>query len=105
LVGGPYFNFRPYHYGPFDSAVYVILDALRREGLLEIIGANTSSRAYALTGGGQKEAERLLNLQEPKARNFIVHSSEFVRSLNFSALVSAIYKAFPDMRANSVFQS
>jgi hypothetical protein len=104
LIGGPLFKFRPYHYGPFDRSVYTELEGLAADGFIGIAG-NASWRSFALTSEGEREGERLLNLLEPKARNFVVRSSEFVRKLSFSALVSAIYKAFPDMRVNSVFQS
>jgi hypothetical protein len=41
---------------------------------------------------------------DKKAIAYIRQASEFVRSLSFTQLVSAIYKAYPEMRENSVFQ-
>jgi hypothetical protein len=105
LVGGPHFHFRPYHYGPYDRDVYIELEGLGHAGLVHVGRDGGSFRTFALTDLGQKEAARLLNDLEPKARGFVVRTSEFVRSLSFSDLVSAIYKEFPDMRTNSVFQS
>lgn len=32
LIGGPHFDFRPHHYGPFDRAVYDALDSLLDSG-------------------------------------------------------------------------
>lgn len=29
-IGGPYFDFRPHRYGPFDPALYLVLDDLAR---------------------------------------------------------------------------
>ena len=103
-VNGPHFNFQPYHYGPYDRAVYGELNVLAAAGLVDIDDRH-SVRSFALTVAGQREGERLLNDLEPKARSFVVRISEFVRNASFSDLVSAIYREFPDMRVNSVFQS
>ena len=99
LVDGPHFRFQPYHYGPFDKSVYQQLEALQREGLVDI-----HPRSYSLTPEGQREGEAHLERLHPKAKEYIQRVSAFVRRLSFSALVSAIYKAYPEMRANSVFQ-
>lgn len=103
-VGGPYFRFEPYHYGPFDRDVYNELDLLAERGLVAI-EYNASPRTFALTAEGGAWGDAALSGLPPNARDFIVRASNFVRAQSFSSLVSAIYKAFPDMRANSVFQS
>lgn len=103
-VGGPYFNFEPYHYGPFDRSVYLELDRLAARGLIAI-EYSVSPRTFALTAEGAAWGTVALNLLIPEARDFIVRASNFVRAHSFSSLVSAIYKAFPEMQANSVFQS
>ena len=103
-VHGPHFNFQPYHYGPFDRSVYDELDRLAMRGLVSIDSAS-SPRTFALTTeGGAWGTEALESLQAP-IRDFVIRTSYFVRNQTFSSLVSAIYKAFPEMRANSVFQS
>jgi hypothetical protein len=102
-VGGPHFNFGPYNYGPFDLAVYMELDALAAQGKVEIL-FNGRWQEYRLTENGQAEGERLLNGLIERARNYLVRLSAFVRSLTFTQLVSAIYRAYPEMRENSVFQ-
>jgi len=103
ILGGPHFNFAPYNYGPFDISVYEILRELQTEGYVEVDHENMW-KSYRLTIKGQKLGYRLLNSLPRLARNYIIKISEFVRSLTFTQLVSAIYKAYPDMRANSVFQ-
>jgi hypothetical protein len=103
LVGGPHFDFRPYNYGPFDRAVYDVLRELWAEGLVDIVPEWTW-RSYRLTKAGQEWGETLLSQLPPKAQTYIERVSKFVRGLSFTQLVSAIYKAYPDMRANSVFQ-
>jgi hypothetical protein len=103
ILGGPHFNFAPYNYGPFDISVYEIIRALQTEGYVEV-DHEKAWKSYRLTIKGQKLGYKLLNSLPKIARNYIIKISEFVRSLTFTQLVSAIYKAYPDMRANSVFQ-
>lgn len=103
LVDGPHFDFQPYNYGPFDHVVYRTLEELEFEGLVEIKPANSRVK-YRLTNEGQNEAEKVFQELDPKAQNFIEKVSDFVLKLSFSSLVSSIYKAYPEMRKNSVFQ-
>jgi len=103
-VGGPHFNFEPYHYGPFDRNVYLHLDQLAARGLVAI-DYTRAPRTFTLTPDGlARGATCLLALPAP-IQDFINRTSAFVRTQSFSSLVSAIYKAFPEMRENSVFQS
>ncbi len=103
LVNGPYFNFEPYHYGPFDQTVYDELLELTSEDFVEIVPEHTWN-SYRLTETGQQEGEKILSSLQGKAQDFIRQASEFVRSLSFEQLVSAIYKAYPKMQENSIFQ-
>lgn len=103
-VGGPHFEFEPYNYGPFDQEVYRELDVLAERGFVEMVPQSTWS-SYRLTDEGQAAGEKYLaELKNKKAKSYIRQASEFVRSLSFTQLVSAIYKAYPEMRENSVFQ-
>ena len=103
LVNGPYFNFVPYNYGPFDKDIYRELNKLAGQGLVKIV-RDYNWNDYLLTEEGQKKGESLFSDLNPEAKNYIKEISNFVRSLSFSELVSAIYKAFPEMKSNSVFQ-
>ena len=103
-VGGPHFQFEPYHYGPFDSQVYHELDQLAARGLVAI-DQTSAPRRFTLTVEGVATGNAALALLQPAVQDFIARTSVFVRAQSFSSLVSAIYKAFPDMRVNSVFQS
>ena len=102
-VGGPHFHFEPYHYGPFDRGVYHQLDLLAARSLVTI-DQSFSPRTFALTADGTACGSAALGTLPASTRDFIVRTSSFVRTQTFSSLVSAIYKAFPDMRENSVFQ-
>jgi uncharacterized protein YwgA len=103
LVGGPYYNFVPYNYGPFDAEVYNDLENLAHQGHVQII-LEEKWRNYALTESGLQRGEKSFGLFDPKAQEFIIAASETVRRLSFTELVSAIYKKYPDMQKNSVFQ-
>lgn len=103
LVEGPRFNFEPYNYGPFDKSVYWELNGLSAEGMVRIV-RDYNWDDYLLTDEGQEKGEFLFNQIHAEAQPYIKKISDFVRSLSFSELVSAVYKAFPEMRENSVFQ-
>lgn len=103
LVGGPHFDFTPYDYGPFDRKVYEALEILTTQGLVETIPEKTW-KSFRLSPEGQRFGSEILSSLTKEAQDFIVKASEFVRSLTFQQLVAAIYKAYPEMRANSVFQ-
>ncbi len=103
LIGGPYFHFAPYHYGPFDKEVYSTLDVLAGNGGVQIDCAG-GYRCYRLTVTGQQAGEKALETLPEAAGKYIRAASSLVRSLSFGQLVSAIYKAYPEMRVNSVFR-
>jgi len=106
LVGeGLRFTFVPYDYGPFDRAVYDEASALQREGLAEIqpSGLGRWNVYAASTKGLEKGAEILAHMSEPH-RKYVVETSHWVRSQSFTSLVKSIYKAYPQMRANSIFR-
>lgn len=105
LLGGPSFDFQPYHYGPFDRDVYATLEGLAKQGLVEITqGQGNKWPDYRLTATGQSRAAQIVDGLEERAQRYVQRASAFVRSLSFPELVSAIYKAYPEMRVHSVFQ-
>ncbi len=104
---GKQFAFEPYDYGPFDKAVYAELEALQERGLVQITaqGSSTSitGRSYSLTYAGQGQGERAIANLPTYVQNYLKQLSEWVRSLSFAELVGAIYRAYPNMRENSIF--
>jgi len=102
-VGGPYFDFSPYDYGPFDIEVYNEISRLSLKEDMEIV-TNQRFKKYKLTTQGQKKGEEILNSLDEITVEYIKKLSEFVRSLSFAELVSTIYKAYPEMKVNSVFR-
>jgi uncharacterized protein len=105
-LGGSGFNFQPYHYGPFDKAVYSTLEGLANEGLAEIVEPPAASRrTYRLSAAGLTCANELLSRLQKEVSGYVVEVGDFVRSQSFAGLVSSIYAAFPEMKVNSVFNS
>lgn len=104
-VGGSGFDFQPYHYGPFDRRAYTTLEGLAREGFAAIDELQPARRMYRLSPEGQGLGDQLRTNLGPAFSNYIVNVCDFVRSQTFAGLVSSIYKAYPEMKRNSVFRS
>lgn len=101
--GVPLFDFQPYSYGPYDKAVYDTLRTMEQNGEAAIRGRG-STRTYQLTPRAHSNGSELRENLGAEAASYIDELADFVRSLTFTELVQAIYKAYPDMKANSVFQ-
>jgi len=93
-VDGPHFSFGPYHYGPFDKAVYHEIDGLVSQGLAEHV-QDRRWTSYRLTELGQLRGEQIARELAPQAQDYIKRAVDFVRRLSFTDLVSAIYRAYP----------
>jgi hypothetical protein len=102
-VDGPHFAFEPYDFGPFDRTVYVELERLERDDLVRI-DQSGRYRSYALTPDGYTAGMRLLAEMPEPAQTFIRRAAAWVRALDFQKLVAAIYRRYPEMRANSIFR-
>lgn len=103
-LGGPAFEFKAYDYGPFDSSIYEVLRGIEAQGLAVGSATTRGWKKYQLTEAGVAEGTRLLNQLPKRAADYVRSVSEFVRRLSFAELVSAVYKAYPEMKANSVFR-
>jgi uncharacterized protein YwgA len=97
------FRFSPYNFGPFDPAVYHTLESLSERGMVEIIGQPyTKQRAYRLSVDGRIAAETAS--KNVPAWDYLRQLSDWVRKQSFTSLVASVYKAFPEMKVNSVFR-
>lgn len=104
-LNGPFFDFKPYDYGPFDKAVYNTLNELKNNDDVEMIYCQPyGPRQYRLTSKGQEEGQEILKKIDRPIAQYIKDLSEFVRSMSFAQLVSSIYKAYPEMKVNSIFR-
>jgi hypothetical protein len=103
LLDGPHFNFQPYDYGPFDSAVYNGIEELARRDLARVQSTGRY-RVYGLSQSGFQEGVRLLNAVPENARAYIISVATWVRQLSFEQLVASIYNRYPEMKVKSVFR-
>ena len=80
-LSGPHFNFKPYHYGPFDKAVYDELDVLEQHGLVEVIREpHLKLRKYRLRPEGEKVGVQSLEKLDVKTKDYVQKLSDFVRT-------------------------
>ena len=100
-LGGPFFNFQPYNYGPFDAAVYHELERLSDRGLAFVDGPGTARR-YGISAAGMGTGTALLG--KLSASDYVRRIADYVRSMSFAQLVSAVYSEWPEMKANSIFR-
>ena len=103
-TGGPHFDFQPYDYGPFDQIVYQELDVLHSTGYVDVSdGSPWDPRQYSLTDSGLQKGKEILAKLESPTQSGISRLADFVRSVSFGQLVSAIYREYPETKVNSVF--
>jgi hypothetical protein len=103
-LGGPFFDFRPYDYGPFDPSIYEDLRELERQGYVSTSPSSRGWNKHQLTDSGLAKANEFLTQFDPSILEYFKAVSKFVRSLSFADLVSSIYKAYPEMKVNSIFK-
>jgi hypothetical protein len=100
-----FYEFEPYDYGPFNAKVYDDALVLTLDGLISIDQADHQRyRVYRATPQGLKRADELRRALDPGVAKFLDETVAWVRSMSFQALVRAIYRLYPEMRANSVFE-
>jgi hypothetical protein len=102
-LGGPFFNFRPYDYGPFDPDVYTEFSLLSMAGFGEIEGQG-KDRRYLLNDAGRQRGEAALGALPQDFQRYFRECTQFVHSHSFSSLVASIYRHYPEMKVNSVFR-
>jgi hypothetical protein len=103
-VGRDFYEFVPYHYGPFSSDIYDDALILADEGLLKIRRSpNGKWTTYSITAKGKKQAKLVADNLPEKASTYIRRLMQWVVGLTFRQLVSSIYQEYPEYRQNSVF--
>ena len=105
-IPDPFYEFEPYHYGPFDAEVYVDADSLESQGLLISVGSSQGTWLdRAITPAGMARARDTEKELSDSGRAYIQAVVEWAQSLSFSGLVQSIYMQYPHYRKNSVFQN
>lgn len=101
----PFYEFEPYHYGPFDKDVYIDADSLAVEGLVARLRSESGTWTdTVITPNGSMKAALLKKGLSPPSAKFIADVVQWAQSLTFTELLRAIYEKFPVYRENSVFQ-
>jgi uncharacterized phage-associated protein len=104
-VRQPFFEFRPYNYGPFSADVYRDADALEQKGLVRI-DRSEPGRSWSVFAASPEGLIRATDLKAGLPSDLATYVERLVawsRSLTFQQLVSAVYSAYPEQRANSIF--
>ena len=103
-VGGGFYNFVPYNYGPFCRDIYSDTESLALEGLITFGSyAGQGWKGYSLTDEGREHVEALMGKARPEDLKYFSEVVQWVRKLSFKQLLSAIYEAYPGFKTKSVF--
>jgi len=104
-VGSGYYDFRPYHYGPFDRQVYADAEGLAAAGEVAIARREGENwNRYLATAEGCARAEGVKHGAPSEAVDYLNRVVQWALRQSFQQLVRAVYDKYPEMRANSVFQ-
>jgi len=102
-VGAQIYRFAPYHYGPFDPAIYRDAELMMNQGLVAIT-ADADTRHYSATPAGRSHAAVLHGLLPSHAIRYLHDVVKWSQSLSFQELVRSIYAKYPDTAENSIFR-
>ena len=100
-IGGPFFDFRPYHYGPFDRAVYAVIGELEAAGNARVDTSGPYPHYLLTTTGYRRGAAVLADFPDPVA-DYVERASRWVRLMPYRRMLAAIYRRYPEMAVNSV---
>ena len=99
------YDFEPYYYGPFSSAVYADLDALHDAGLVECTPVpGRTWCTYSLTTRGAGVAEQQAKSLDHRLVDYSDRLRSWVSSQSFSDLLTKVYRDFPTFATKSVFR-
>jgi hypothetical protein len=104
-VGGDFYRFTPYNYGPFCKRVYQDANHLSESGLVimqELQGQRW--KRFTISSAGAERARELLTESKRRPTEYLRRIVEWASKLSFAELVRAIYQRYPAYRENSVFQ-
>lgn len=108
LPGSERYDFAPYDYGPFSSAIYSDLESLIAEDSvreLDVAGYRWST--YEISARGMAAAEALVpDMQEDQrsALRELAKIKSEVLTLSFSELLDHVYRGYPEFAERSVFR-
>lgn len=98
--GCPHFQFRPHRHGPFDPALYLLVEDLAGDGLV-LVDEQRRYRQYGLTADGVKRGTRAAAAMPEHVQVCFRAASAWVLSLEFRELLASIHEYAPDMASPS----
>ena len=104
-VLGSTYQFEAYYYGPFSVEVYKDAEKLEEMGLVHISRTLGGWKMFAATPQGLERARELSKTANPKGLEYLRKVVAWALNLSFQDLVRAVYDAYPEMKANSIFQA
>lgn len=102
-IGGPFFNFRPYLYDPFDRVVYDAIQNLVAAGYAQTDTAGPYQR-HVLTDIGYRHGVTVLGSLPNPVADYFGRTAMWVLLVPYRWMLAAIYREYPEMASNSVVQ-
>jgi uncharacterized protein YwgA len=104
LLGTDFYRFEAYNYGPFASEIYSDLNELARDGriILDKAPGKTWNK-YVIAPLGKARVAEVIDRADGRVIDYLKTVVAWAKSLRFSELVGAIYKAYPPYAKNSIF--
>ena len=100
-----FYDFEPYHYGPFDAEVYQDADILAEKGMVLRFQSDKGAWMNTIsTHSGRVRAEQLKKEIAPHIVQYIGNVVDWAQGLSFRELVASIYQAYPEYKVKSVFR-
>jgi hypothetical protein len=104
LLGAGFYRFEAYNYGPFASQIYSDLNEHARDGKIIFDEAPGKTwNKYVITPLGEVRVAEVIDSVEDNLIEYLEVIVAWAKSLRFSELVGAIYKAYPTYAKNSIF--
>ena len=100
-IGGPFFHFQPYNYGPFDRAIYGVIEAMAEGGDVEVNTLGAYPR-YSLTEAGYRRGKATLATFPVPVADYFGRVAQWIRLMPYRPVLAAIYREYPEMAENSV---
>jgi len=98
-----FYEFIPYLYGPCSFEVYSDLIKLKNEDFVDEVLTSFSWKFWRITRQGKIYIKKKLPEFNKKLISKIQEIKEKVLSMNFTELLSYVYKRYPEFAKNSVF--
>lgn len=96
------YHFEPYHWGPFDKAVYSDLDLLEARGLIASEPVpGTNRRTFRVTSAGRSALDDLRPSFPQAALSAVEEAKSRVADMGFNELLRYVYVRHPDYAVKS----